>query len=158
MLLMKNRKNCYVSQAGMKCEDLNYQVAGQDWQFSMEILWWKILEACCFLPLGRGTAALWEGQPWELWFPPLRSIPRVMCFSSRGVFQLALTLECSLLLLDSCADSICFRGGQRQGRLPRTECRFLIRLRIIGSCKRISWELEDLLQLKLMKNICNVCG
>lgn len=94
----------------------------------------------------------------ELWFPPLRSIPRVMCFSSWGVFQLALTLECSLLLLDSCADSICFRGGQRQGRLPRTECRFLIRLRIIGSCKRISWELEDLLQLKLMKNICNVCG
>lgn len=158
MLLMKSRKNCYVSQAGMKCEDLNYQVAGQDWQFWMEILWWKILQACCFLPPAHGTAALWEAQPWELWFPPLRSIPRVTCFSSWGVFQLVLTLECSLLLLDSWADSICFRGCQRQGRLPRAEHRFLIMLRIIDSCKRISWELEDRLQLKLMKNICNVCG
>lgn len=158
MLLMKSRKTCYVSQAGMKFEDLNYQAAGQDWQFSMEILWWKILEACCFLPPVYGTSALWEGQPRKLWFPPLRSIPHFLCFSSWGVFQLALTLECSLFLLDSCADSICFRGCQCQGRLPRTEHRFLIMLQIIGSCKRISWELEDFLPLKLMKNICNVCG
>lgn len=114
----------------------------------MEISPWKNLEACCFLPLAHGTAALKEVLPPRHWFPPFWSIPHFLYFSSWSVFQLTLTLDCSLLLLDSCADSICFRSCQCQGCLPRTEHRFLIMLQITGSYKRTSWELEDFLQLK----------